>query len=127
MIICSLIRLLLVHLRLATYAIAATLMVSSPKPVFHVQGRKSSSHAHKSQSAGKIDPQHKELVKYIHETWKCVKREYERDGVTSATSCLKGSAAEKSAEPVRRTLAKDFQPFDLEAFWGRRLFEKLTN
>ena len=99
----------------------------SPKPVFHVQGKKSSSHAHKSQSAGKIDPQHKELVKYIHETWKCVKREYERDGVTSATSCLNVSATEKSVQPMGRTLAKDFQPFDLEAFWGRRLFEKLTN
>lgn len=72
---------------------------SSPKPVFHVHGKKTAIHSQKSQT-GRIDPQHKELVKYIHETWKCVKKEYESDGVASATACL--AAADKSAKSAPR-------------------------
>ena len=75
--------------------------ISSPKPVFHVHGKKTATVSHKSQSS-RIDPQHKELVKYIHETWKCVKKEYERDGVVSATACL--SNDEKAAAGARRPL-----------------------
>ena len=64
--------------------------------------KKTAIHSQKSQT-GRIDPQHKELVKYIHETWKCVKKEYESDGVASATACLVPDKSAKSA-PRRSSL-----------------------
>jgi hypothetical protein len=68
---------------------------SPPKPIFQ---HDNSNHQHittkknghllrqKSQNQEKMDPQHRELVKYIRETWKCVKKEYESQG--SPSQCL---------------------------------------
>ncbi|XP_076323178.1 MAPK regulated corepressor interacting protein 2-like [Tachypleus tridentatus] len=49
--------------------------MSSPKPVFQqVNGRRS--HIQKSNQEN-ITPQHEEITRYIHDTWKLVSREYE--------------------------------------------------
>ncbi|XP_011629568.1 MAPK regulated corepressor interacting protein 2 isoform X2 [Pogonomyrmex barbatus] len=76
-----------------------------PKPVFHMNGKsKFISQRHQMQEV--ITPQHEELIKFIYE---CPKDTivYYNDG-----------------EPNDNL--QDFKPFDLESWWGKRLFNNIT-
>ncbi|KAL0108762.1 hypothetical protein PUN28_014119 [Cardiocondyla obscurior] len=75
-----------------------------PKPVFHVNGKsKFISQRHQMQEV--ITPQHEELIKFIYE---CSKDSivYYNDGESNNLH--------------------DFKPFDLESWWGKRLFNNIT-
>jgi hypothetical protein len=110
--------------------------MSSPKPVFHQNGRRS--HQQKSPQEA-ITPQHEEMIKYIHETWKCVKREYELTssrGPVDPNTVPCATAATVAATKVPKicyynnkagsATLPSFEPFDLETFWGQRLFQNIT-
>lgn len=56
--------------------------------------------------------QHDDLIKYIYESW--VKVEMDRG--TDAVMYYQEDAAHN---------LKDFQPFDLEAYWGRRIHQNI--
>ncbi|CAG2058524.1 unnamed protein product, partial [Timema podura] len=77
---------------------------SGPKPVFHtVNGKRSSSQRTQQEP---ISPQHAELINFIYESWEQVCKEYEQ-------------------EPIEGN-SEDFKPFDLESWWGKRLFHNIT-
>ncbi|RWS30480.1 hypothetical protein B4U80_00116 [Leptotrombidium deliense] len=102
---------------------------SSVKPVFHVSNGKN----YKSQKSNQetVTPQHEEMIKYIHETWKNVLRDYE--SCCKANEC--NSISNSNLRVPKISYYKDslhgsqlpkFEPFDLETFWGQRLFQNLT-
>jgi len=110
--------------------------MSSPKPVFHMNGKRS--HHHKT-PAEIITPQHEEMIRYIDSTWKCVKKEYEMTETTAkvptSTTDLNATTQFAAAAKVPKicyynnkssTSLPNFEPFDLETFWGQRLFANIT-
>lgn len=56
--------------------------------------------------------QHDDLIKYIYESWLKV----EMDRGTNSVMYYQEDAAHN---------LKDFQPFDLEAYWGRRVHQNI--
>ncbi|XP_011257104.1 MAPK regulated corepressor interacting protein 2 isoform X2 [Camponotus floridanus] len=75
-----------------------------PKPVFHING-KSKLISQRHQMQEDISPQHKELVLFIRQYPNSIV--YYNDG-----------------EP--NNSLQDFKPFDLESWWGKRLFNNIT-
>ncbi|XP_011880655.1 PREDICTED: protein FAM195A isoform X2 [Vollenhovia emeryi] len=76
-----------------------------PKPVFHINGKsKFVSQRHQMQEV--ITPQHEELIKFICE-------------------CPKDSIVYYNDGEPNDNL-QDFKPFDLESWWGKRLFNNIT-
>ncbi|XP_060534915.1 uncharacterized protein LOC132707190 isoform X2 [Cylas formicarius] len=58
--------------------------------------------------------QHDELIRFIHESWTKV----EMDRGTSAVMYYQ----EQESQSL-----KDFRPFDLDAYWGRRMHQHAQN
>ncbi|CAG2107210.1 unnamed protein product [Medioppia subpectinata] len=104
---------------------------SNPRPVFHMNGRKT--YHQRSQSEG-ISAQHQEMVQYIHESWKCVKRDLDtslRHGMSGDHKSSQNIKEIKVPQISYHKLDKTshlpkFEPFDLESFWGQRLFQNIT-
>lgn len=63
-----------------------------------------------------LSPEHREIVTFLHSGWSSVKREMERDDT-------KVKYYQEKSNPK----LADFSPFDLDAWWGRRLYQNLTN
>lgn len=110
---------------------------SVPKPVFQTS-RKShnylKSHHHHQQNQEILSPQHEELARYMNESWKMVIAEnpYDaNDSPDSSSTCSLSSASSTSSSysyyvDPPSPLLKDFKPFDLESWWGRRLYQNIT-
>ena len=98
-----------------------------PKPVFHVNGKsKLSSHRHQMQEV--ITPQHEELIKFVYESWNQVNTR-QRSESSDGSDCSEPSSPNSivyynSGEP--NDTLQDFKPFDLESWWGKRLFNNIT-
>jgi hypothetical protein len=60
-----------------------------------------------------IGTQHDDLIKYIFDSWNKVSQEVDRSTGTSVIFYQ---------EQENQNL-KDFEPFDLEGFWGRRMVQ----
>ncbi|XP_018577283.1 MAPK regulated corepressor interacting protein 2 [Anoplophora glabripennis] len=93
-----------------------------PKPVFH---KKSSPNSQRQEN---ISPQHEEIIKFIHESWNSVCLELDQengdsDGSTSPQS--EHSVCYYEDEPC--VSLQDFKPFDLESWWGKRLYAYITS
>ncbi|KAJ8953201.1 hypothetical protein NQ318_003240 [Aromia moschata] len=56
--------------------------------------------------------QHDEIIKYIYESWSKVEMD-------------RGSNSVRYYQDEGAHHLKDFQPFDLEAYWGRRLHQNV--
>lgn len=56
--------------------------------------------------------QHEELIRYIHESWNKVSQELDRSNGNTAYY--------NEQEPHH---LKNFKPFDLQAYWGRRVVQ----
>uniref|UniRef100_A0A1A9W4D3 Protein FAM195A n=1 Tax=Glossina brevipalpis TaxID=37001 RepID=A0A1A9W4D3_9MUSC len=116
-----------------------------PRPVF--QTKKFYTHT-KIVEEEAITPQHEEIIKYINDSWNIVvaQNPYDRTPsnlpiadannntgnvmtTTSLTKAYTSSAQTASSlycvEPPSPVLS-DFKPFDLESWWGRRLFNNIT-
>uniref|UniRef100_A0A1A9UM11 Protein FAM195A n=1 Tax=Glossina austeni TaxID=7395 RepID=A0A1A9UM11_GLOAU len=111
-----------------------------PRPVF--QTKKIYTHT-KIVEEEAITPQHEEIIKYINDSWNIVvaQNPYDRtpsnlptadannNTATSLAKAYSSSAQTASSlycvEPPSPVLS-DFKPFDLESWWGRRLFNNIT-
>ncbi|XP_065162663.1 uncharacterized protein [Atheta coriaria] len=60
--------------------------------------------------------QHDDLIKYICESWNKISQEADK---SSNSSTIKYYCEQESHMP------KDFEPFNLEAYWGRKEVQKL--
>jgi len=111
---------------------------SVPKPVFQTS-RKShnylKSHHHHHQNQEILSPQHEELVRYMNDSWKMVIAENPYDAPdspdTSSTCSFSSSTSSSSSSysyyvDQPSPVLKDFKPFDLESWWGRRLYQNIT-
>ncbi|XP_076683606.1 MAPK regulated corepressor interacting protein 2 isoform X1 [Andrena cerasifolii] len=98
-----------------------------PKPVFHMNGKsKLSSHRHQMQEV--ITPQHEELIKFVYESWNQVntrQRSESSDGSDCSEPSSPNSIVYYNGGEPNDTL-QDFKPFDLESWWGKRLFNNIT-
>ncbi|XP_072394821.1 mapk-regulated corepressor-interacting protein 1-like [Diabrotica undecimpunctata] len=91
---------------------------NGPKPVFHKKSA-TSSPKHKN-----LTPQHEEIINFIHESWNSVCAEFDQENSElnegeSSTICY------YEEEPCLSL--ENFRPFDLESWWGKRLFAYVTN
>lgn len=99
-------------------------ILSLPKPVFQpINGKKS--HSFRVQQEA-ITPQQEELIRFIHDSWTsvCKEGEEENSGEKSNQSGTSKVVYYKCSEP--NLDLKDFKPFDLESWWGKRLFNTIT-
>ncbi|CAK9797055.1 MAPK regulated corepressor interacting protein 2 [Anthophora quadrimaculata] len=98
-----------------------------PKPVFHMNGKsKLSSQRHQMQEV--ITPQHEELIKFVYESWNQVNTR-QRSESSDGSDCSEPSSPNSivyynDGEP--NVTLQDFKPFDLESWWGKRLFNNIT-
>ncbi|XP_043270093.1 mapk-regulated corepressor-interacting protein 1 [Venturia canescens] len=103
-----------------------------PKPVFNVNGRsKMSSQRHRIQEV--ITPEHEQLIKFVYESWSQVEeRATSEDSADSECAETRGVLERSSnsslyyndGEP--NDVLQDFKPFDLESWWGKRLYNNIT-
>lgn len=115
-----------------------------PQPVFHPinQHGKPRSMSQRAQKQQYISPEHNEMIKYFQQSWKGVERDYKKSFITgldinqkkktgsiSTPLLLTGSyhhTSSFSSNNSANNRQDSFQPFDLEAFWGNRMFKRLT-
>ncbi|OWR46106.1 MAPK regulated corepressor interacting protein 2 [Danaus plexippus] len=102
-------------------------ILSMPKPVFHSNGKKT---VHQRIQHNVITPQHEEMIRYISETWT------QTSNADSEPSTPTSTIGSGSSSPAPSTLyyqdppsaeLENFTPFDLETWWGKRLFHNITN
>merc|ERR1711890_6365 len=72
-----------------------------------------------------VTPQHIEIVTFVNEGWKQVKREMEANKKQGGEATSKRVKYYQEKEP--NPLLLNFQPFDLEAWWGKKLYHNLTS
>lgn len=107
--------------------------ISSPRPVFSRRchhsasdkhrGSCSSHHASGTPPAPRLSPQHEQLVLFLRHTWRRVEQEYEQTQENSGKDMRAAYYKETSTHPD----LEGFQPFNLEAWLGLRLYEQLTS
>ncbi|KAK2706155.1 MAPK regulated corepressor interacting protein 2-like isoform X1 [Artemia franciscana] len=102
--------------QIAEQGITGTVDQSDSKPVFRPVNLRPT---RKSKQADKISPEHEELVKFVSEGWKQL--EEKKSGVTDSS---KSTATVRHYRSTNINIS-DFEPFDLEAWWGRRLLENI--
>ncbi|XP_014219438.1 MAPK regulated corepressor interacting protein 2 [Copidosoma floridanum] len=97
-----------------------------PKPVFYTNGKlKPNSQRHRQRQEA-ITPQHEELIRFVCDSWNQIN---DRQKCSSSDDSDESSSNEtivyyNSGEPNH--LLQDFKPFDLESWWGKRLFNNIT-
>ncbi|CAH2039466.1 unnamed protein product, partial [Iphiclides podalirius] len=104
-------------------------VLNMPKPVFHSNGKKT---IHQRIQHHVITPQHEEIIRYISETWT---QTANGDSEPSTPTSPIGSGNSSPAPPTNlyyhddapSPVLHDFKPFDLETWWGKRLFQNITN
>ncbi|EZA59629.1 MAPK regulated corepressor interacting protein 2 isoform X2 [Ooceraea biroi] len=98
-----------------------------PKPVFHMNGKsKLTSQRHQMQEV--ITPQHEALIKFVYESWNQVNTRQSNescDGTECTELCNPNSIVYYNDGEPNDSL-QDFKPFDLESWWGKRLFNNIT-
>ncbi|XP_065223974.1 MAPK regulated corepressor interacting protein 2 [Planococcus citri] len=68
-----------------------------------------------------ITPEHEEIVKFVSENWSSVTcKSKEGSSMKNGTSTVYYQANEPNSQ------LKDFVPFDLDSWWGKRLFNTIT-
>lgn len=72
-----------------------------------------------------VTPEHMELVKYIQESWTTVCSELEQGNEDNTQNCNGRTTTYIYKEEPSEDL-QDFKPFDLEAWWGKRLYAHIT-
>lgn len=91
-----------------------------------------------------LSPQYEELIRYIRDSWNVMSAECEEANNPKSKSTTNLAASSADTEPNNRNCFKrnkkvivyhndppspalqDFGPFDLESWWGRRLFNNIT-
>ncbi|KAF2904911.1 hypothetical protein ILUMI_01267 [Ignelater luminosus] len=101
-------------------------IVNGPKPVFHNNSKRSPlSHPRQQES---ITPQHEEIIKYIHESWLSISSDVDEGRTqTNTNRNRRGNSSVIYYEDEPCQHLQDFKPFDLESWWGKRLYTLITN
>ncbi|KAK6634287.1 hypothetical protein RUM43_001920 [Polyplax serrata] len=67
-------------------------------------------------------PQHDDIIKFVFDSWSKVNREFSEQNFSEAGHNPSVTYYEER-EP--NPLLKDFEPFDLEAWWAKRLVQNI--
>lgn len=95
--------------------------LNGPKPVFQTVSKKSNQQRNQEY----ITPQHEEIIKYINESWNSVYSEIKNNGNSPYNNRERQTILYYKDDPC--PLLQSFRPFDLEAWWGKRLYMFITN
>ncbi|XKL63044.1 hypothetical protein PGB90_005408 [Kerria lacca] len=88
------------------------------KPVF-LQINNKKLHSMRSQEI--LTPEHEEIVKFVSENWTSVAcKSKEKTSIKNGSSTIYYQVSESNNQ------LKDFVPFDLDSWWGKRLFNTIT-
>lgn len=101
--------------------------MSTPRPVFQSVGGNNKggrSNNGRVQPHDVISPQHEELIRFFNESWGRVCKELEMGRQNGHDP--RGSGIAYYQENSEHPALQDFKPFDLEAWWGKRLYQNLT-
>lgn len=100
------------------YSEEFTNVVSDSKPVFVQLNNKKLNNLRSHET---ITPEHEEIVKYVSENWSSVTCKSKEDSsIKNGTATVYYHANEPNSQ------LKDFVPFDLDSWWGKRLFNTIT-
>eukprot|EP00094_Tigriopus_californicus_P011673 TCALIF_11278-PA protein Name:"Similar to FAM195A Protein FAM195A (Bos taurus)" AED:0.39 eAED:0.39 QI:0/0.8/0.66/1/0.8/0.66/6/238/174 len=69
-----------------------------------------------------LSPQHEEMVKFVNDRWSIVEKEISQ---SSAQANPSPSLAQYYQEVELSPALRNFEPFDLENWWGKRLYHHL--
>ncbi|XP_071540716.1 MAPK regulated corepressor interacting protein 2-like isoform X1 [Panulirus ornatus] len=100
---------------------------SSPRPVFQpVSGNNKGGRSTNGRAPPHdvISPQHEELIRFFNDSWGNVCKELEMGRQNGHDA--RGSSIAYYQEKNEHPALQDFKPFDLEAWWGKRLYQNLT-
>lgn len=122
--------------------------LSIPRPVFQSTKKSSAQYMRAQQQQSEpehLSPQHEELIKYINDSWNMAvaPNPYDVPGspdsmssnISLSSSCSTSSVSSSGSNSSTTTLyyndppspvLVDFKPFDLESWWGRRIFNNIT-
>ena len=79
-----------------------------------------------------LSPEYLEIVNYINKGWRCVKVELEEGErrvwrLLMTSVYLSDNSSVKYYQEKSNPALANFSPFDLDAWWGKRLYQNLTN
>ncbi|KAF5276516.1 hypothetical protein FQA39_LY06585 [Lamprigera yunnana] len=96
-------------------------LINGPKPVFN-NNVKRTTVCHQEQHA-RTTPQQEEIIKYIQESWTLVCSDLQ-ENCTKTNKKIRHSVLFYEDGPCPHL--HDFKPFDLESWWGKRLYNIIT-
>ncbi|XP_017887801.1 MAPK regulated corepressor interacting protein 2-like isoform X4 [Ceratina calcarata] len=73
--------------------------------------------------------QHFDLIKYIYDSWNTVSRELDmchNQLHSNSSNSRNGASVTYYQEREPNPQLKDFEPFNLEAWWGQRVVQSIT-
>lgn len=81
-----------------------------------------------------ISPQHDELVKYVRDSWNSLVQQDDNKTSVVSTKSNGSNHSNTSVTPSNMfyynqppsPVLSDFEPFDLESWWGRRIYKNIT-
>ncbi|XP_063979952.1 MAPK regulated corepressor interacting protein 2-like [Diachasmimorpha longicaudata] len=98
----------------------------APKPVFNVNGRSKLCSTRQQRIQEVITPQHEELIKFVYESWSQVDGNRGRKEIAEQPHEVEGPSSLYYNDGEPNGILQDFKPFDLESWWGKRLFNNIT-
>ncbi|XP_076069365.1 MAPK regulated corepressor interacting protein 2-like [Oratosquilla oratoria] len=98
--------------------------MSNPRPTFQQQPGSGKNRASNGRTQEFISPQHEELIKFFHESWGKVCKELEMGRQNGHDS--RGNGVIYYKDNGVHPALKNFEPFDLEAWWGNRFYQNVA-
>merc|ERR1712071_159199 len=96
--------------------------VCPPRPVFQTVSSKRHCSNHRHHKPEILTRAQQDLIKYVYERWQRVNRELKTPNSPPNQSSNVTYYQDASPNPA----LQDFEPLDLEGWWGRRLYHTLT-
>ncbi|XP_012137836.1 MAPK regulated corepressor interacting protein 2 [Megachile rotundata] len=81
-----------------------------------------------SRYQSEIIAQHFDLIKYIYDSWNSVSKEFDmcNQPHSNSSNYRNGASVTYYQEREPNPQLKDFEPFNLEAWWGQRVVQSIT-
>ncbi|XP_017773619.1 PREDICTED: protein FAM195A [Nicrophorus vespilloides] len=100
-------------------------LMNGPKPVFqNVPKRFMHNNNNNNQLESHVDmPQHGEIIKFINDSWNCVYTEVNNNN--KVINSKSSNVVYYKDEPA--SALQNFKPFDLESWWGKRIYTCITS
>lgn len=95
------------------------------KPVFHNTCKRNI--LNQQEHSMQITPQHEEIINYIQDSWTLVRSDLDETCSKKSNNNCDGNCTVFFYEDDPCPHLQDFKPFDLENWWGQRLFHSITN